>query len=495
MPNYHLNSIKLAGTDVTFKPVGQFIKEYEGEVFNITNNNYNVILPKGYNGHAEGVNTSAGFRSHAEGYMTVAGGGMNDGGSTAHAEGRCTVASGKCSHAEGTETYIELDVLDVEGDDVICQTLTHIPIEGNLDGQWATLIELNDDIIDPHKDDEGEFDWEPPTPENDAYSWFKQFNVGDLICLKNPKQTTDVKRIIDIIPKRYILNEQVDVEPTKLIIEGIFKAVNFTEEDCDNGFIPAGTKIVKVNSTTASALAAHAEGAGTKAQGKYSHTEGYITLTSADCAHAEGCRSEAVGIYTHAEGYKTSAIGERSHAEGSETQAIGKNSHAEGSGTKSNNECSHAEGYNTVANGKHSHAENNQTIASGDYSHAEGYKAEASGSTAHAEGSQNIASGDYSHAEGLYTFTQGKASHVQGRYNQPDNNEIDAKGYRKYAHIVGNGTSTTDRSNAHTLDWDGNAWYQGSVECNSIILKSPNGTRFEITINDNGELNAVELEQ
>lgn len=29
--------------------------------------------------------------------------------------------------------------------------------------------------------------------------------------------------------------------------------------------------------------------------------------------------------------------------------------------------------------------------------------------------------------------------------------------------IVGNGTSDTERSNAHTLDWEGNAWYSGDV--------------------------------
>ena len=34
---------------------------------------------------------------------------------------------------------------------------------------------------------------------------------------------------------------------------------------------------------------------------------------------------------------------------------------------------------------------------------------------------------------------------------------------QKYAHVVGNGTSNTARSNAHTLDWEGNAWYQGDV--------------------------------
>jgi hypothetical protein len=32
-----------------------------------------------------------------------------------------------------------------------------------------------------------------------------------------------------------------------------------------------------------------------------------------------------------------------------------------------------------------------------------------------------------------------------------------------YAHIVGNGTSSSKRSNAHTLDWSGNAWFSGDV--------------------------------
>jgi lysophospholipase L1-like esterase len=32
-----------------------------------------------------------------------------------------------------------------------------------------------------------------------------------------------------------------------------------------------------------------------------------------------------------------------------------------------------------------------------------------------------------------------------------------------YVEVVGNGTSDTERSNAHTLDWEGNAWYSGDV--------------------------------
>lgn len=66
-----------------------------------------------------------------------------------------------------------------------------------------------------------------------------------------------------------------------------------------------------------------------------------------------------------------------------------------------------------------------------------------------------------SHIEGLETIAAGDYSHVQGKYN-----EIDTEG--KYAHIVGNGTGEDNRSNAHTLDWEGNAWYAGKVTADGI---------------------------
>lgn len=80
---------------------------------------------------------------------------------------------------------------------------------------------------------------------------------------------------------------------------------------------------------------------------------------------------------------------------------------------------------------------------------------EASGFFAHAEGNLSIASGDMSHAEGYGTIAKSNFQHVEGQYNIEDS-------ANKYAHIVGNGSSKTP-SNAHTLDWDGNAWYQGNV--------------------------------
>jgi hypothetical protein len=47
---------------------------------------------------------------------------------------------------------------------------------------------------------------------------------------------------------------------------------------------------------------------------------------------------------------------------------------------------------------------------------------------------------------------------VQGKFNFIDNNG-DAG---NYAHIVGNG-SKENRSNAYSLDWDGNATFAGGI--------------------------------
>ena len=127
---------------------------------------------------------------------------------------------------------------------------------------------------------------------------------------------------------------------------------------------------------------------------------------------------------------------------------IGSYSFAEGNDATASGRCSHSEGYNTIANGEHSHAEGGDAIASGGDSHAEGLG--------------TMASGIVTHAEGYSTIASSRSQHVQGEYNVEDvvasNSE---KG--KYAHIVGNGTAVNARSNAHTLDWDGNAWFAGDV--------------------------------
>ena len=149
-----------------------------------------------------------------------------------------------------------------------------------------------------------------------------------------------------------------------------------------------------------------------------------------------------IGEYSVAIGKTVEASGECSCAEGKNTTASGWSSHAEGEGTKAKGQTSHAEGDNSIAEGISSHAEGSYAVASGITSHAEGEGTKAYGKSSHAEGSFTTASSNY--------------QHVQGKYNIEDKSN-------KYAHIVGNGKSGMERSNAHTLDWNGNAWFAGKL--------------------------------
>lgn len=76
------------------------------------------------------------------------------------------------------------------------------------------------------------------------------------------------------------------------------------------------------------------------------------------------------------------------------------------------------------------------------------------GNYSHTEGQNTLSLGKGSHAEGIGTFTIDDYQHVQGKYND------DPTGY---LHVVGKGTTINQRSNAHTLDWDGNAWFAGDI--------------------------------
>lgn len=230
------------------------------------------------------------------------------------------------------------------------------------------------------------------------------------------------------------------------------------------------------NSTTASGYNSHAEGIGTKASGNPSHAEGYNTTASGNISHAEGANTTASESCSHAEGDSTVASGTSSHAEGSTTTASGSVSHAEGSSTKATAATTHAEGDGTTASGPVSHAEGNRTTASGTSSHSEGDYTTASGQVSHAEGESTTASGNYSHAEGEGTIAAGKNQHTQGKYNIEDTNS-------KYAFIIGNGTSDSNRSNAFAVDWNGKIYVNGDTngfDLSKSVGKNVEGTEYTI---------------
>lgn len=181
------------------------------------------------------------------------------------------------------------------------------------------------------------------------------------------------------------------------------------------------------------------------------------TGTAAAPYYTIGTRVEnsTVGNYSVAEGVATTASGYSSHVEGYGATASGSASHAEGNSTASRT-YSHAEGSHTVAEGDTAHAEGSSTTASGNASHAEGTSTTASGGSAHAEGSGTTASGLRSHAQNRGTVASGENQTALGRYNVGN-----ASG--TYAVIVGNGFSDLTRSNALTVDWDGNVACAGTV--------------------------------
>ena len=170
--------------------------------------------------------------------------------------------------------------------------------------------------------------------------------------------------------------------------------------------------------------------------GSHSVTEGYDNVATAHSDHAEGRRTVAQGAYSHAEGFYTIAGSESAstalgaHSEGLHTMALSSATHAEGMNTIASGFGSHAEGEETEATGIHAHAQNNGTIAR--YS--------------------QTAIGEYNVAQGT---NYGRSS-------------------EDFAFIIGNGVSDNARSNALTVNWNGDvnarAFYDGTVSNNSLIL-------------------------
>ena len=181
------------------------------------------------------------------------------------------------------------------------------------------------------------------------------------------------------------------------------------------------------------------------ASGNYSHAEGQNTVARGEATHAEGYRTQAINNYSHAEGKSTYAFGTGTHTEGYNLSYDGLTTYkAQGSG-------SHIEGYCQGS-----------VISDGVGSHIEGYtdtqvSRRCYGKGAHIEGCNSTTNDgtDAAHVEGYYTIADAAYHHIEGKYNLQDGDAM-------YQHIAGNGTSS-NRSNSHTLDWQGNAVFAGTV--------------------------------
>ncbi len=399
-------------------------------------------------GHAEGNNTVASYAAHSEGLDTEAigrtshsegnktksygndshaeGHSSQSKGQASHAEGQSTIASGKASHAEGNESQASGESAHAEG------------TRGSfyLQERVSTASELA-----AHSEGIGTL-----------ASGIGSHSEGFLSEASSEAAHSEGKSTIASKKAAHAEGYLTQADGIGAHTEGS-GAISWKDSSQTE-------KVIVYN--VASGEGAHAEGYITKASGKAAHAEGGGKLTKNGSYITGQTYNEATGSYSHVEGYCTKATGEGAHAEGSNLVASGKSAHAEGEGQ-------YAYTYDRYGTGELRTKYFGQTRASGIGSHAEGGATIASGSYAHAEGSAGCerivddfifdpteASGEASHAEGIATKAAGTAQHVQGRYNIVDEQNI-------YAHIVGNGDCSW-HSNAHTLDWDGNAWFAGDVE-------------------------------
>lgn len=457
--------------------------------------------------HAEGTNTQAnGPYSHSEGHYTKANGQYS------HAEGGSTIAEGSFSHAEGYHTHAKGVHQHVQGKYNIIDDYdqyAHIVGNGNANIpsnaytlDWAGQGWFKKDLKiggsgyfdDNAKKVVTEDEIKNFASIEDLNGFITEEEISNDYLLK--AEAVGLKNNTSEIFNNYsknkaegdyshaegnatqASNEAAHAEGRETIASGfISHAEGYDTEATGEYSHSEGRK------TKATNIAAHAEGNETTASGQSSHAEGYNNTALGLASHAEGYNNEVTGLYAHVEGKENKAWGDNSHAEGHgckaegyashaegrSTEALNYYTHAEGKGSVANAEGAHAEGQNTSALGKYSHVEgwNSIITAKGEYGHAEGVNTKVDSTSAHAEGYKTEALGPYSHAEGHGTIANGTAQHVQGRWNEP----LDGN----YLHVVGNGnrTTTTDdqgntvetitRSNCHTIDKNGNAWFSGKV--------------------------------
>ena len=416
-----------------------------------------------------------------------------------HVEGQDTVATHYQSHAEGLGTIANGDSQHVQGKYNISDD-TSLDIIGNGTGADARSNAY--------------------TLDRNGNAWYSgEVYVGSNSGTNKDAGSVKLAKTTDIPTKTSNLTNdsgfltEIPVA-SATVLGGIKVGENLNIADDGTLSAQAGTTIK--NLVDGDGVGALKQIGATKASGKDSFAEGHRTTASGDYSHAEGQYSSATNTYSHAEGNNSQATGVGSHAEGSTTMATGMYSHTEGADTKATGDGSHAEGHNTTVGRKcfiivsgDSEAKtytfynvrglvigmrysihrgtsvaldagvitaidtSTNTITVNNYEDLSEnnnyfyiydrpdvgftFLPYDSTSYSHAEGQDMVATHSQSHAEGLGTIANGNNQHVQGKYNIADDTSLD---------IVGNGEYSSDgskRSNAYTLDRQGNGWFAGEV--------------------------------
>ena len=418
---------------------------------------------------AEGISTTAsGNYSHAEGLNTTASGNYS------HAEGSYTTASGHYSHTEGSHTTASGHYSHTEG------------YNATASGLYSHAEGLNTTASGSYSHVQGKYNIEDT---NDKYADI--IGNGTLATARSNAATVSWKGIswsqtdvraggTDQDSATYSLSALAEGKQDKLAFYREDSSTNleasiqgadaFSIQDAakglilnntnsgitiENGRFNAGKAVISLEANTwedySDAIFLSVDGEGIKLSdvflipqinNKQNSTDNSLATTNKTVVGAINEVNTALNTKANKLLYYSETSGDTPSATISVANIKLTGNVAEGNFTAASGHYSHAEGCNTTASGDYSHAEGLNTTALGDYSHAEGHRTRASGLCSHTEGLNTTASGSY--------------SHVQGKYNIVDTSN-------KYANIIGNGSSSNNRSNAQTVSWNGISWSQTDV--------------------------------
>ncbi|MHC4321982.1 MAG: tail fiber domain-containing protein [Planctomycetota bacterium] len=206
------------------------------------------------------------------------------------------------------------------------------------------------------------------------------------------------------------------------------------------------------NSTKASGDSSTAMGNGSTASDFSSTAMGNGSTASGFSSTAMGNGSTASGFSSTATGNGSDAIGDSSTATGNGSAANGNNSTAMGNGSEASGDNSTAMGNGSEASGNNSTAMGNGTTASGNDSTAMGSGTTAGGTVSTAMGNGTTASGDNSTSMGSGTTAESYLETVIGKHdtNYTPNSTTTWDGSDRLF-VIGNGTSSSSRSDAFTV--------------------------------------------
>ena len=489
------------------------VVQENGTPLEITNKTVNVTVPTNLeNGIATGSLRAIGATSESDTYKL---------GENAFAEGRNTMASGLNSHAEGLDTKAKAWNSHAEGRETEAQswsshaegrgTIANRPSQ-HVQGEYNISDVTSLDIVGNGTDDNNRSN--AYTLDANGNAWYSgDIYIGSTSGTNkdagskkvateeyvNNKVVTDYDKLTNRPTLKTNVTTSQPVSESELItgemtLHKISKTGDYN--DLNNKLnIMNGSAMGSLRTVGATAedskykLGRYAFAEGGTAIGYKSHTEGAgvtgsfaFTIISGDSTAKTYTLSNVTGLtvgmlYSIQYGNTIARDAGTITAINSSTKTITVDTYKT-LGTKDNYLFilqSPGLGDISYDEGEYAHAEGTG-VAVGDYSHAEGHNTKALWASSHAEGESTIARGWRSHAEGYGTVANGRNQHASGTYNIADN---------RYLVIVGNGSSDSSRSNAYTLDTNGNAWYSGEVYVGSTSgTHKDSGSKKLITLDE-----------